>query len=275
MNSSSTVSVCVVIPVYKPVLSAYEQISLTQCMKVLGHYPVCLVAPHSLDLSAYTTQYPALRIYRLDDSFFTSIQAYNRLMLSTDFYRTFIDWEYMLIYQLDAFVFQDQLADWCRRRYDYVGAPWLRDIDFVGWRDAVWFRVKQQAATLLDLKKADGVTPREIISQNGVGNGGFSLRRIPAMLTVLESGNRHLHRYQNQTIYQYNEDAFWGIEVNRYWPRLRIPSYRTALHFAVEFFPERAIERYTQGKLPFGCHAWDIHGTEYWRPIFAGYGYQI
>ncbi|QJD79048.1 DUF5672 family protein [Spirosoma rhododendri] len=275
MSSSLTTSVCVVIPVYKPVLSAYEQISLTQCMKVLGHYPVCLVAPRSLDLSAYTNQYPTLRVYRFDDSFFANIQAYNQLMLNAEFYRAFIDWEYMLLYQLDAFVFRDELADWCRRGYDYVGAPWLRDIDFVGWRDAALFRARQRMATLLDLKKDDGVTPREIISQNMVGNGGFSLRRIPAMLAVLKSGHKHLHRYQNQTIHQYNEDAFWGIEVNRYWPRLRIPSYRTALHFSVEFFPQRAIERYMQGKLPFGCHAWDIHGTEYWRPVFARYGYQI
>lgn len=275
MSKPLTVSACVVIPVYKPVLSAYEQISLTQCMNVLGHYPVCLAAPHSLDLTTYTAQYPSIRIYRFDDSFFTSIQSYNRLMLSATFYQAFAEWEYMLLYQLDAFVFQDELADWCRRGYDYIGAPWLRDIDFVGWRDAAWFRAKQQLATWLHLKKADGVTPREIISQNAVGNGGFSLRRIPAMLRVLQRPTKRIHPYEQPNIHQYNEDAFWGIEVNRYWPHLRIPPYGTAMHFAVEFFPQRAIERYNRGRLPFGCHAWDIHGTDYWRPIFAQYGYQI
>lgn len=29
------------------------------------------------------------------------------------------------------------------------------------------------------------------------------------------------------------------------------------------------------GQLPFGCHAWNIPGTEYWRLIFAQYGYQL
>lgn len=275
MIDSTPVSVNVVIPVYKPQPSANEQISLTQCMRVLGHYPVWLAAPHSLDVSAYQALYPSLQTRRFDDSFFTDIQAYNRLMLSPVFYEAFTDREYMLIHQLDAFVFQDDLADWCRRGYDYIGAPWLRDIDFTGWRDALWFGIKQQIATLTDLRKADGVTPREIVSQNAVGNGGFSLRRVPAMLRVLNRFGQKIARYEQNHTYQYNEDAFWGIEVNRYWPQLRIPSYRTALRFAVEFFPQRAIEQYNQGQLPFGCHAWDIHGTAYWRTIFANYGYQI
>ncbi|GAB3568171.1 hypothetical protein GCM10027578_20380 [Spirosoma luteolum] len=277
MNPTPTqpVSVNVVIPVYKPQLTPYEQIALTQCMRVLGHYPVVLAAPQSLDLTAYRALYPNLTVRTFDDRYFTNIQSYNQLMLSTVFYEAFTDQTYMLIYQLDAFVFQDDLADWCSRGYDYIGAPWLRDCDFSGWRDEAWFNLKKQAATLLDLKKTDGVTPREIVSQNAVGNGGFSLRRVPSMLQVLGRFRRKIAQYEQNHTYHFNEDAFWGIEVNRYWPQLRIPSFRTALRFSVEFFPERAVDYYNQGQLPFGCHAWDIHGTAYWRPIFARYGYQI
>ena len=275
MKHLSSVRVAVVIPVYKPKPTDYELISLTQCLRVLGTYSIYLAAPQSLDISFYREFSPTLQCRTFDDAYFSDIQAYNRLMLSEQFYSAFADVEYILIHQLDAFVFKDELTDWCRQQYDYIGAPWLRDRDFTGWRDQLSFRVKQRMATLLDLKKDDGVTPREIISLNEVGNGGLSLRRIPAMLRCLRRFQRRIDDYERIHHYQYNEDVFWGIEVNRYWPLLRIPNYRKAMHFSIEFYPKWAVEHYNNGQLPFGCHAWDIHGTDYWRVVFARYGYQI
>ena len=275
MKHPAPVSVAVVIPIYKVKLTDYELVSLTQCLLVLGKHKIYLAAPHTLDISFYREFSPTLHCRTFDSTYFSDIQGYNRLMLSEQFYGAFTDVEYILIYQLDAFVFRDELADWCRQGYDYIGAPWLQNRDFRGWRDQLSFRIRQRTATLLDLKKADGITPREIISLNGVGNGGLSLRRIPAMLRCLRRFRRKIDEYERVHHYQYNEDVFWGIEVNRYWPWLRIPTYRKALHFSIEFYPHWAIEHYNQGQLPFGCHAWDIHETAYWRAIFARYGYQI
>jgi len=275
MNHTDPPKVGVVIPVYKSRMTVHESIAFKQCMDVLGHYPVWLVAPHSLDVSGYLSLYPSLVLKTFDNHFFSDIQAYNKLMLSEIFYEAFTTVDYILIHQLDAFVFKDELLEWCRKGYDYIGAPWLRDRDFTGWRDEVWFRIKQRIAILLSLKKPDGVTPKEIISLNSVGNGGLSLRRVSAMLNCLHRFRDKILHYETQHMHQYNEDIFWGIEVNRFWPRLRVPDFRTAMRFAVEFYPQRAIEVYNDGELPFGCHAWDIHGTAYWRPIFAKYGYQI
>ncbi|WP_018619568.1 DUF5672 family protein [Spirosoma luteum] len=275
MTLSSPVRVNVVIPVYKQTLTEYETISLAQCLRVLGNYPIWLACPHSLDTTAYRALGPNLQTRTFDDSYFADIQGYNRLMVAKEFYEGFADQEYMLIYQLDAFVFRDDLAYWCQQNYDYIGAPWLRDRDFTGLSDKLWFTVKQQVATWLNLKKEDGVTPREIINLNGVGCGGFSLRRVSAMLRCLEPFQQKIAEYDRIPLHQYHEDVFWGIEVNRYWPRLRIPNYRKALFFAIEFYPEWAVEHYNEGQLPFGCHAWNIHGTDYWRSVFANYGYQI
>ncbi|KAB7730164.1 hypothetical protein F5984_13365 [Rudanella paleaurantiibacter] len=265
----------VVVPVYKPQLSPYERIALTQCTRVLGHYPIWLVCPQTLDVSAITAEFPKLQVVRFADSFFESVQSYNQLMLSKSFYEAFFAYEYILIHQLDAFVFRDELTDWCRRNYDYIGAPWLRDIDFSGRLDEFIFDTKKQIATWLNLKKADGITPREIITLNEVGNGGFSLRRVKAMHACLQRFERTIQEYEAHSLHQYNEDVFFSIEVNRYWPHLRIPNFRTGLRFAVEFYPERAVRDYNGGQLPFGCHAWDIHGTDYWRLLFAQLGYQI
>ncbi|GAB4016017.1 DUF5672 family protein [Spirosoma koreense] len=275
MNPSSSVRVNVILPVYKPQLTEYERISMLQCVRVLGNYPLCLAAPHSLDVSAYRQIAPDIQVRTFDDGYFTDVQGYNRLMLSEGFYQAFSDQEYMLIHQLDAFVFRDDLAYWCRQNYDYIGAPWLRDRDFTGWIDQLDFTLRKHIATWTNLKKPDGITPREIITLNSVGNGGLTLRRVPSMLRWLKRFKRKIAEYEAIPMYQYHEDVFWSIEVNRYWPRLRIPGYRKALHFSIEFFPQWAVEHYNHGQLPFGCHAWNIHGTDYWRPIFARYGYQI
>lgn len=275
MTLSSPVRVNVVIPVYKQTLTEYEAISLTQCLRVLGNYPIWLACPHSLDTTVYRAIGPNLQTHTFDDSYFADIQGYNRLMVAKEFYEAFADQEYMLIYQLDAFVFRDDLAYWCQQHYDYIGAPWLRDRDFTSQSDKLWFTIKQRIATWLNLKKEDGVTPREIINLNGVGCGGFSLRRVAAMLRCLEPFQQKIAEYERIPLHYYHEDVFWSIEVNRHWPRLRIPNYRKALFFAIEFYPKWAVEHYNEGQLPFGCHAWNIHGTDYWRSVFANYGYQI
>ena len=268
--------VCIVIPVYKSTLTPYEAVSLTQCMRVLGHYPVIFAKPDSLNLAPILQTLPgSVETRSFSDDYFKSVQSYNWLMLSGTFYEAFTDYDYMLIHQLDAFVFNDELTNWCRRGYDYVGAPWLRDCDFNSPRAERWFNIKKQIALWLNLRKEDGITPREITTLNGVGNGGLSLRHIAHSLKALRRMQSRLSKYEATPLHQFNEDVFWGVEVNRYWPHLNVPDYRTAMQFAVEFYPERAISIYNKGQLPFGCHAWDIHGTDYWRPIFARYGYTI
>ncbi len=43
-------------------------------------------------------------------------------MMDNTFYKQFLNYEYILIYQLDAFVFKDEL-NYCSQGIDYVGAP--------------------------------------------------------------------------------------------------------------------------------------------------------
>lgn len=56
-------------------------------------------------------------------------------MLTKEFYLRFRQWEYLLIYQLDAYVFQDELMDWCNKGYDYIGAPFLKLNREVDWNN--------------------------------------------------------------------------------------------------------------------------------------------
>ena len=48
-ESMVDISVVIVIPIYKSILSSTEEISLKQLNKVLGKYPRVFIAPKSLD----------------------------------------------------------------------------------------------------------------------------------------------------------------------------------------------------------------------------------
>ncbi|MBQ7630124.1 MAG: hypothetical protein IJS81_07940, partial [Selenomonadaceae bacterium] len=96
----------VVIPVYKENLNEFEKISLAQVQKVLGNYQIIFVAPRGKNFSYFTQ---GSKIYFFQPQFFQSDKTYSELMKSPIFYKSFLEYKYILIYQLDAFVFSDEL----------------------------------------------------------------------------------------------------------------------------------------------------------------------
>ena len=116
-----------------------------------------------------------------------------------------------------------------------------------------------------------------------VGNGGLSLRKTQTFLDVLEKYGREVGNYlqkcqknfEGNISEAYNEDVFWGIYSPKLYSSFKIPKFKTALKFAFEIDPQLCY-MLNDNKLPFGCHAWDKHGTDFWRPIFKEkYGYTI
>lgn len=99
----------VVVPLYRTALNPDEWLSLERCFAVLGGYPITFVIPEGLDMTPVMMRFPSCRIESFDPSFFAGRYGYNHLMLSAEFYRRFLNWEYILIYQTDAFVFRDEL----------------------------------------------------------------------------------------------------------------------------------------------------------------------
>ena len=262
--------VIVLIPVYKKKPDKPDLISLLQCFKVLGNHPIILVAPEGLNTRSYEILAQQHGLNSIETTFFqkdyfSSDRGYNKLMLTKAFYERFTRFEYMLIYQLDAFVFADKLLDWCNRGYDYCGAPIFESGEF-RLEDAL------------------------------VGNGGFSLRKVSAFLKFF-SGERTIYSFRqllrkksvkkypwriipvllmllcwrNHPAYmvskwQLNEDAFWCSGLNETNYSLKKPDAEEALEFSLEMFPSKGYQ--TTGKLPFGCHAWEHYEYEsFWVPF--------
>lgn len=243
--------VAVVIPIYQAELSAGEELSLQQCMQVLGHYPIIVMKPASLNLGHLLKIWPTLRFQDFEDSYFTGIAGYNQLLTSVHFYRVFEHYEYILIHQLDAYIFKDELLEWCNLNLDYVGAPHLT-LDH--WR----IRNKSLRSNIVE-------------EQRVLLNGGFSLRRIKGCIRLLQWYNTVYGRWKG------NEDMLFSLQATRikYLKYVfRLPTWRQALGFAFEKHP--AVCFAINGRqLPFGCHAWEKYDPKFWQPFIQRVSQQV
>ena len=227
----------VVIPVYKEELNEFEKISLAQARKILGKYPFVFVAPEGKSFPYFE---PGDAVAHFPQQFFQSTKTYNLLMMSPQFYAAFKAYDFILIYQPDAFVFYDALEFFCGLGYDYIGAPWpmISKINFEGARICV-------------------------------GNGGFSLRNVQAHLKLLNE-----HADLAKSLVDIPEDVFFSICGKRTDCDFHVAPINVAYKFSAELHPARAIRK-NGGKLPFGCHAWMKMSADFYIKIFSQLGYDL
>ena len=238
--------IAVVIPVYKTSLDAYERISLDRTIEVLGKHDIYIVHPEDLDTGFLTELYPNLKFRAFPPEYFKGIMGYNRLMLSEEFYSAFSDYEYILICQSDAYIFRDELNDWCEAGYDYVGAPWLRRplYDVPG--------IKQFMDLSHHISQKNGQKSKQDL-YGKIGNGGLSLRKVKSHLDVIHRQAETIAKYldREKKDHLYNEDVFWATEPENF----RYPTAEKALAFSFDKYPSYCY-RLTDNRLPMGCHAW-------------------
>ncbi len=249
--------VSVIIPIYKAELSAYEQDALAQIYKILEVRPLVVVQPEGLDLTPLVQQFPLLQTECFPKSFFQGIRGYNQLMLSTTFYERFTDSKYILIAQLDTFIFRDELSQWCQKDYDYIGAPWLQ-------KPVYRLPIVKQWMQALRCWKAWRGKPDKQRLYNKVGNGGLSLRKVASHLKAIKEKQARIDFYLAQKhSHHYYEDVFWATEIDFF----HYPSAMEALRFSFDKYPTYCY-KLTGGELPFGCHAWFKRKMkDFWLPI--------
>jgi len=241
----------IIVPIYKnfDLLTDEELISLHQLYKVLGGYEIFLAGPENLEYDIFLKdaqkQNVILKVKRFSNEYFNDIKGYNRLLMSPVFYKNFKRFNYMLIYQLDAYVFRDELKYWCNKGYDYIGSPWFADINN-------WVKIKDAYPGYIKCYHHFFN-----LSKKKVGNGGFSLRNVSSCLNNLNRFKLFAKNWKG------NEDCFFSHCVGILNPFFKIPSFEIALSFGFDADPGKAF--FLNGNsLPFGCHAWSRNdGPDY------------
>lgn len=257
----------IVIPVYKEFPDFNEICSLKQCAKIFSNREIKLVCPDNLQVIAYEKIFNNVNfsIERFDDYNFESLGTYSKMLLTPEFYMRFSKYDFMLIYQPDAWVFRDELDYWCEQGYSYIGAPW-----FVGDK----------------LSKV-------------AGNGGFSLRNIADMINLLsnkksikysprEFSESFLKHFDLRTIFSvackyfmhfFRNDSFWSATVlnedyaiakysNRITSEFSCAIPDVAMKFSFEVHPE-ILYKMNGCRLPFGCHAYLKYNPDFWEKFIG------
>lgn len=256
-------NIVVIIPIYKTILTENEKISLNQCLTILKNYPITFITYNTLETTEYIKICEKYSVQTnfiyFEKEFFNGISGYNSLMKDLNFYKTFSSYKYMLIYQLDAFVFKDELLYWASKGYDYIGAPWF-----------------------------SGHKPYPEGKPETCGNGGLSLRRIKWFIKVLSNKGyietplyfianfltekkysisrlikdlRHCFSQKNKLSYFLQngfvqEDGFFCLTFHkRTFTPIKKPDWKTAAAFSFEMSPSYLYNEINT--LPFGCHAWE------------------
>lgn len=231
----------VIIPVYRSWMEPFEKASLMRLKQLIPN-DVYLIAPEGLCLDEYLELWPTLNIEYFSAQYFKSVLTYNKLMLSVELYVCFqsLNYKWMLVHQLDAFLFHADLKQFTDSSYDYFGAPWISPQVVHPW-----------------------IVNRYLLKIFGtkvfVGNGGLSLRRIEPTINLLVSKKRFIDDWFQ------NEDgffAYWGVKSTSF----HSCPFDIAARFAFESSPE---ELYIMngGVLPLGCHGLPRYNQKFYHDI--------
>ncbi len=260
LHNSKTQKNAVVVIAYKDIPTSSEISSFKQCIKILAKHPIHIVFPSKLDISVYKEiaekQNTPLLLSPFPDHNFESVRTYSRLLLTTEFYERFIEYNNILIYQLDAWVFKDELEHWSQAGYDYIGAPF-----FYG----------------------HGLSTANSPLLPYAGNGGFSLRCVTSFINLLKKKVPYQHNpntndsspsaesiFLNVSVMSLfmdipiNEDLFFAEYGPKLEPNFTVAPPTVAVAFSFEIQP-RVLFGLNNFQLPFGCHAYEKYDWDFWK----------
>jgi hypothetical protein len=269
-----TKKVAIVVPLsLRPGLLPEEEVSMRHLCHFLGKYDKYLAAP-----AGSFVQREGFTTVSFPRKFFGSMAAHGRFMYWPKFYKVFEEYEYILIYHLDALVFSDDLLQWCEAGWDYIGAPWLPCPDSewvkepaVGNGGFTLMKVESCLRVLYNRYREDPLSyVADVVTFNGSYLGPLfrlleNLRRIFPRSRVLRWPLLRWQQSEEPGPAGLHNDLFWSFHARRYMPHYKVATVEDALKFAFEVCPRMCYEMNNR-QLPFGCHAWARYDRAFWQP---------
>jgi hypothetical protein len=221
-----------------------------------------LISPYSQNLEQWykiSKEYGIVpKVIYFKKQYFYNTFSFNALLLSENYYHALSDYEYILMYHLDSYVFEDKLDYWLEKGFDYIGGviclsfPDVRrkPVLVTKFSDTVCFNSgfslkKSQAITMINHHKMKVLSILNYIKgiyHNNTNN--ILLRIINFFMNIIISLLK---------IRRFNEDVIWSeMLVNA---GGRLPDIKTASLFSFDIYPEYFFKE--NNRLPVGCHKWN------------------
>lgn len=181
MDNGVFIKPVVCIPIHTSKLSNYEMISIKSHLSKLKLHDVFVLLPRSKKteiisvLEKNNIPMSSYRIHEVKDYCLRNADNFQLLMLTRNFYLFYKNYSHILIAQIDAYTFSDELIKWCKTGFHFIGAPCFEFEKY--WTKKIFF----------------------------YGVGGFSLRNINKILEVLE---------RNPVIFKFNDFRKYSMKFN-------------------------------------------------------------
>ena len=263
-----------------------ELIGIRSQLRALKYMDVCLVtySQNQLDkfidifkedISELAFDQNKIIVEYFDHKYFESIQGYNNLLCSTEFYDRFKKYDFIVVSQPDVCLLEvNKMLELpsLMKEYDYIGAPWITKLFHThSLRElGSYFNFKKLLSTIdyLFWVKIGRRIKRPILNIDLVylsGNGGFSVRNplslIQYLETLSENDKLQIKRFQNDadTKYEsdiYAEDIFWCVFPKLLNKKINIAPPSLSVKFAWEQGDHDRLMWYTKNNLPLAIHGW-------------------
>lgn len=124
---------CVAIISHKEELCGNDEKSFIRCLDVFSKKRhIKVIIPNNISTEYYEKYGDIIEIVKVDKKWLSSSEEYNAMCCNKDFWNLFHEYEYVLIYQTDCWVFEDKLDYFVSLCFDWYGAPWTHHNDTVG-----------------------------------------------------------------------------------------------------------------------------------------------
>lgn len=197
-----------------------------------------------------------IRTIFLDDVHFASIQSYNKLLLSPDFYLEFNCFEFIAIVQTDVWIFKDGFNEYTDLGFTYIGG-----ITFKRWYKKSYWRIDNILAPInggMSIRKVDDFL-EILLSNKSLGlsfflrrlyfhwkRGGLSFRKVNEIIR-----SQSIKTYCKSP--EYNEDIVLYL-ISQVDQRFRIPHWTQSKLFCWDSAPWLLFENFKE--LPMAAHAY-------------------
>lgn len=242
----------VVVPIYKEILSAEEKKALAHCLRVFAQRPVMLVHPQGLYLARYKEIIGEreCRFLAFPSPNFISRYAYNDMLLSPWFYRAFMGYEYILVHQMDSWVFEDRLDAFTALGLDYIGCAPARE----GARQEGGLSLRKTVSCMEACRAAHSLDGISLLLRRRYLTWRDLMSIIKRRMAV-PIGRERPYR---------SEDSFFTFAAPIVLDGFRVAAPEQAARFGFHENPDWLYKKY--GALPMGCHGYSQNGnSEFWK----------
>ena len=241
----------IITPVYTEDLLNSERMRLLITLHNNPNVDHVFFCPNDLNTEKIKKIFPDSRWLRFPNDHFQSIKSYSELMLMSSFYRSFSEYEYLVVSQLDSVVIRE-LSNDVFKNYDYLGAPWLNSLNAFSIGNRLFLNNGRHK-----------FLPNHSLS---VGNGGLSIRKTKSMIEITDKIQIPILKFIGLGVNKgLNEDVVFSYFASKY--GFSLPDRFTASKIFVEKYRQEPFDTWSV----YGYHAIEKMYPSLQEDIFERY----